>query len=71
MYGCGTVQLIRRHILGTYQSGRPVVRIASFATKLTVIASKQRPRRLSLKGSDGQDYQYVLKGTRMICPILQ
>jgi FKBP12-rapamycin complex-associated protein len=47
---------------GTYQSGRDVVRIASFATKLTVIASKQRPRRLSLKGSDGQDYQYGLKG---------
>ncbi|KAJ2934856.1 hypothetical protein H1R20_g2275, partial [Candolleomyces eurysporus] len=47
---------------GTYQSGRPIIRIASFATKLTVIASKQRPRRLSLKGSDGRDYQYVLKG---------
>ncbi|KAF8637601.1 hypothetical protein AX17_002670 [Amanita inopinata Kibby_2008] len=47
---------------GTYQSGRPIVRIASFATKLTVIASKQRPRRLSLKGSDGRDYQYGLKG---------
>ncbi|KAG2350993.1 hypothetical protein BDR05DRAFT_943283 [Suillus weaverae] len=46
----------------TYQSGRDVVRIASFTTKLTVIASKQRPRRLSLKGSDGQDYQYGLKG---------
>jgi hypothetical protein len=39
-----------------------VVKIASFATKLSVIASKQRPRRLSLKGSDGQDYEYVLKG---------
>ncbi|PFH51827.1 hypothetical protein AMATHDRAFT_58344 [Amanita thiersii Skay4041] len=47
---------------GTYQSGRPIIRITSFATKLTVIASKQRPRRLSLKGSDGRDYQYVLKG---------
>ncbi|KAF8074724.1 phosphatidylinositol 3-kinase [Lyophyllum atratum] len=47
---------------GTYQSGRPIIRIASFATKLTVIASKQRPRRLSLKGSDARDYQYVLKG---------
>jgi len=47
---------------GTYQSGRPVIKIASFATKLTVIASKQRPRRLSLKGDDGRDYQYVLKG---------
>ena len=47
---------------GTYQSGRPIIRIASFATKLTVISSKQRPRRLSLKGDDGRDYQYVLKG---------
>ncbi|KAG5650773.1 hypothetical protein H0H81_011098 [Sphagnurus paluster] len=46
---------------GTYQSGRTVIKIASFATKLTVIASKQRPRRLSLKGSDGGDYQYLLK----------
>ncbi|KAG6820409.1 hypothetical protein H0H93_000916 [Arthromyces matolae] len=47
---------------GTYQSGRPVIKIASFGIKLAVIASKQRPRRLSLKGSDGRDYQYVLKG---------
>ncbi|KAG5734545.1 Phosphatidylinositol 3-kinase tor2 [Termitomyces sp. T112] len=47
---------------GTYQSGRPVITIASFGIKLAVIASKQRPRRLSLKGSDGRDYQYVLKG---------
>ncbi|KAF8817420.1 phosphatidylinositol 3-kinase [Phlegmacium glaucopus] len=47
---------------GTYQSGRPIIKIASFATKLTVISSKQRPRRLCLKGDDGRDYQYVLKG---------
>jgi FKBP12-rapamycin complex-associated protein len=47
---------------GTYLSGRQIITIESFATKLTVIASKQRPRRLSLKGSDGRDYQYGLKG---------
>ncbi|TFY65865.1 hypothetical protein EVG20_g5221 [Dentipellis fragilis] len=47
---------------GTYQSGKPIVRIMSFAPKLTVISSKQRPRRLLLKGSDGKDYQYLLKG---------
>ncbi|KIM49486.1 hypothetical protein M413DRAFT_21701 [Hebeloma cylindrosporum] len=47
---------------GTYQSGRPIIRIASFATKLTVIVSKQRPRKMSLKGDDGRDYQYLLKG---------
>jgi FKBP12-rapamycin complex-associated protein len=47
---------------GTYQSGRPVIKIRSFATKLTVIASKQRPRRLTLKGDDDREYQYLLKG---------
>jgi FKBP12-rapamycin complex-associated protein len=48
---------------GTYQSGqRQIITITSFASKLTVIASKQRPRRLSVRGSDGRDYQYVLKG---------
>ncbi|KDQ61375.1 hypothetical protein JAAARDRAFT_66505 [Jaapia argillacea MUCL 33604] len=47
---------------GTYQSGRPIIKITSFATKFTVISSKQRPRRFSLKGSDGRDYQYLLKG---------
>ncbi|KAJ7577108.1 phosphatidylinositol 3-kinase [Mycena floridula] len=47
---------------GTYQSGREVIKIMNFAPKLSVIASKQRPRRLCLKGSDGRDYQYVLKG---------
>ncbi|KAJ7718399.1 phosphatidylinositol 3-kinase [Mycena maculata] len=47
---------------GTYQSGHEVVYIADFAPRLTVISSKQRPRRMALKGSDGRDYQYLLKG---------
>ncbi|KAJ6518876.1 phosphatidylinositol 3-kinase [Mycena sanguinolenta] len=47
---------------GTYRSGREVISIEKFSPKLTVIASKQRPRRLCLTGSDGRDYQYVLKG---------
>ncbi|XP_006461830.1 hypothetical protein AGABI2DRAFT_151451 [Agaricus bisporus var. bisporus H97] len=47
---------------GTYLSGRPIIRIHSFTTKLTVITSKKRPRRLCLKGDDGRDYQYILKG---------
>lgn len=47
---------------GTYQSGKPVIKIASFAPKLTVISSKQRPRRLCIKGSDGKDHQFILKG---------
>ncbi|KAJ7086196.1 atypical/PIKK/FRAP protein kinase [Mycena epipterygia] len=47
---------------GTYQSGREVIYIANFAPRLTVVSSKQRPRRMALKGSDGRDYQYLLKG---------
>lgn len=50
---------------GTYRSDRPIIRISSFASKLTVILSKQRPRQLLIKGDNGQDYQYMLKGWRM------
>ena len=47
---------------GSYQSGKPVVRIAAFDPVTNVIQSKQRPRKLTLKGSDGQTYAYALKG---------
>lgn len=49
-------------IPGTYRSGDPIVRISSFNPTLTVMTSKQRPRRLNIKGSDGKEYQYLLKG---------
>ena len=47
---------------GTYQSGKPIIRIIKFEETCSVITSKQRPRKVSLKGSDGTMYQYVLKG---------
>lgn len=52
---------------GTYLDERhrpvdPVVKIASFVPSLTVIGSKQRPRKLQIKGSDGTDYVFLLKG---------
>ncbi|KAF2860296.1 TOR1 phosphatidylinositol 3-kinase [Piedraia hortae CBS 480.64] len=47
---------------GTYQSGKPVVRIQSFDPVASVISSKQRPRKLSIRGSDGVRYDYALKG---------
>ncbi|KAF9435486.1 phosphatidylinositol kinase- protein kinase tor1 [Entomortierella beljakovae] len=49
-------------IPGTYKSGEPIIKISSFVPTLTVMTSKQRPRRLTVKGSDGKDYQYLLKG---------
>ena len=47
---------------GTYQSGKPVIRIMSFDKTLSVIPSKQRPRKMSLRGSDGVTYTFCLKG---------
>ena len=47
---------------GTYQSGKPVIRISSFDHVFTVIPSKQRPRKMTLRGSDGVAYTYALKG---------
>ncbi|KAI8981018.1 armadillo-type protein [Pilobolus umbonatus] len=47
---------------GYYRSGEPIIRIARFNPSLSVIASKQRPRKLTIVGSDGKDYIYLLKG---------
>jgi FKBP12-rapamycin complex-associated protein len=47
---------------GTYKPDRSVVRIHHFAPQLSVISSKQRPRKLRIKGSDGTDYSFLLKG---------
>jgi len=47
---------------GTYQSGKPVICITSFDHVFTVIPSKQRPRKMTLRGSDGVAYTYALKG---------
>lgn len=47
---------------GTYISGKPIIRILSFDSTFSVINSKQRPRKLSLNGSDGIAYAFVLKG---------
>jgi FKBP12-rapamycin complex-associated protein len=47
---------------GTYHTGKPVVKIVGFEPTFSVISSKQRPRKFTIKGSDGTSYQYVLKG---------
>ena len=47
---------------GSYNPSLPVVRIAKVDSQLHVITSKQRPRKLCIKGSDGKDYMFLLKG---------
>ena len=52
---------------GTYEARTDeVVNIASFAPTLSVFSSKQRPRKLSMLGSNGKEYTFLLKGT-LIC----
>lgn len=46
---------------GTYIAGEPLVTIAAFAPQLHVITSKQRPRKLTIHGSDGAEYMFLLK----------
>ena len=48
--------------IGTYQSGRPITRIAKFSPSFDVLSSKQRPRKLQISGSDGSEYPFLLKG---------
>ncbi|KAJ3128378.1 phosphatidylinositol kinase- protein kinase tor1 [Nowakowskiella sp. JEL0407] len=49
-------------IPGSYKAGEPIVQIKSFSPAMQVLASKQRPRKLTVYGSDGKEYQYLLKG---------
>ncbi len=39
--------------------------IAAFAPQLHVITSKQRPRKLTIHGSDGAEYMFLLKVCRI------
>jgi len=48
-------------IPGTYLKSREAVNIHSFNTRMTVINSKRRVRRFGLTGTDGKNYQYLLK----------
>jgi FKBP12-rapamycin complex-associated protein len=47
---------------GQYKSGQPVVRITGFDPNITVISSKQHPRKLQINASDGVAYAFLLKG---------
>ena len=49
-------------IPGSYLPNQEVCRIASFNSSLQVITSKQRPRKLCMRGSDGKEYMFLLKG---------
>lgn len=47
---------------GSYRVDGSYVKIEKFVENVQVITSKQRPRKLTLRGSDGKDYVFLLKG---------
>eukprot|EP00092_Neocalanus_flemingeri_P019853 GFUD01021504.1.p1 GENE.GFUD01021504.1~~GFUD01021504.1.p1 ORF type:complete len:2235 (+),score=707.01 GFUD01021504.1:192-6707(+) len=47
---------------GSYVPNQDIKRIASVSPSLQVITSKQRPRKLCMKGSEGKEYMFLLKG---------
>jgi phosphatidylinositol kinase/protein kinase (PI-3 family) len=49
-------------IPGTYEAGKPVLKIGSFVQTLSVISSKQRPRKLTILADDGSPQLFLLKG---------
>lgn len=56
---------------GTYEANTDqVVKIASFAPSLSIMSTKQRPRKLSMFASDGKEYTFLLKGSSLIAPVI-
>mmetsp|Transcript_26418 Transcript_26418/g.39200 ORF Transcript_26418/g.39200 Transcript_26418/m.39200 type:complete len:2632 (+) Transcript_26418:19-7914(+) len=47
---------------GTYRTRGDVVHIRSFYPSVDIITSKQRPRRMTIVGTDGLEYRFLLKG---------
>jgi len=47
---------------GTYHAGRPLVKIARVDPRVTVITSKQRPRKVGIIGNNRIEYKFLLKG---------
>ncbi|EQC27376.1 FKBP12-rapamycin complex-associated protein [Saprolegnia diclina VS20] len=47
---------------GTYRAGHAIVKIRSFVPTMLVLTSKQRPRRITIVGTNGLEYMFLLKG---------
>nr|XP_027196731.1 serine/threonine-protein kinase mTOR-like [Dermatophagoides pteronyssinus] len=56
---CSNLELA---VPGSYSPHNELIRIAKVETQLNIIISKQRPRKLTIKGSNGHNYMFLLKG---------
>ncbi|XP_045522064.1 serine/threonine-protein kinase mTOR-like [Pieris brassicae] len=59
LHTCTDLQLA---VPGSYVPNEKVIRISHIKSHLQIIKSKQRPRRLTIQGSDGRQYMFLLKG---------
>ena len=48
-------------MLGIYRSDSPIIKISGFKNTINVLRSKQRPKKITIYGSDGKEYNYLLK----------
>eukprot|EP01155_Anaeramoeba_flamelloides_P032898 Anaeramoba_flamelloidesa953_77.p1 GENE.a953_77~~a953_77.p1 ORF type:complete len:672 (-),score=168.70 a953_77:7-1956(-) len=47
---------------GTYKANKDIIKIKEFSKNVNVILSKQRPRKIKIKSSNGKMYKFLLKG---------
>ncbi|CAJ1023013.1 Domain of unknown function (DUF3385)/FAT domain/FKBP12-rapamycin binding domain/Phosphatidylinositol 3- and 4-kinase/FATC domain containing protein, putative [Leishmania lindenbergi] len=47
---------------GTFEHDKPLITIRKFHSRVYVMPSKQKPRRIGLDASDGKKYRFLLKG---------
>ena len=57
-----TTRHYKTTIPGLYQPGRENIKINGFGNQLAVLQSKQRPRKLTIYGDNGKEYNFLLKG---------
>jgi serine/threonine-protein kinase mTOR len=56
------VQDLNATIPGIYRTNKEIVKIKKFDKNLKVFPTKQHPRKLSMIGGNGKEYQFLLKG---------
>lgn len=59
LLSCKDLQL---SIPGSYYPNKDLIRIDSFVSTLKAVSSKHRPKKLSMLGSNGQEFTFLLKG---------
>jgi FKBP12-rapamycin complex-associated protein len=57
-----TARSLELGVPGSYRVDGSYVKIEKFVASVHVITSKQRPRKITLRGRDGKDYVFLLKG---------